>query len=59
MTQGSKTLEEIAELFGDTLATEHIGQIDVDAKNVSYGEIEDVEMRDHSIKQAMGSESRM
>ncbi|KAG8626231.1 hypothetical protein KVT40_005176 [Elsinoe batatas] len=29
---GHKSLEEIAELFGDTLATEHIGEIDVDAK---------------------------
>ncbi|TKX19973.1 high-affinity glucose transporter-4 [Elsinoe australis] len=29
---GHKSLEEIAELFGDTLATEHIGEIDVDEK---------------------------
>ncbi|KAF2221228.1 general substrate transporter [Elsinoe ampelina] len=29
---GHKSLEEIAELFGDTLATEHIGEIDVNAK---------------------------
>lgn len=38
MTQGGKSLEEIAELFGDTLATEHIGQIDVDAKTGARGE---------------------
>ncbi|TPX16388.1 uncharacterized protein E0L32_004037 [Thyridium curvatum] len=35
---GGKSLEEIAELFGDTLATEHIGRIDVDAKTGARGE---------------------
>ena len=29
---GNKSLEEIAELFGDTLVTEHIGKIDVEAE---------------------------
>lgn len=33
-----KSLEEIAELFGDTLATGHIGEIDVDAKGIELGE---------------------
>ncbi|XDG08390.1 hypothetical protein ABKA04_008005 [Annulohypoxylon sp. FPYF3050] len=33
-----KSLEEIAELFGDTLATGHIGEIDVDAKGIELEE---------------------
>ncbi|KAI4863399.1 general substrate transporter [Hypoxylon rubiginosum] len=33
-----KSLEEIAELFGDTLATGHIGEIDIDAKGIELGE---------------------
>lgn len=46
-----KTLEEIGELFGDTLATAHIGDIDVDGKqgagvieleNASYTRSRDV-----------------
>lgn len=32
-----KSLEEIAELFGDTLATSHIGEIDVEAKRDAIG----------------------
>ncbi|KAM5372598.1 hypothetical protein ACJZ2D_007372 [Fusarium nematophilum] len=32
---GGKTLEEIAELFGDTLATDRMGEIDLDAKNAA------------------------
>ncbi len=31
-------MEEIAELFGDTLATERIGEIDLDAKNAVLAE---------------------
>ncbi|KAJ4168766.1 hypothetical protein NW754_010694 [Fusarium falciforme] len=39
---GGKTLEEIAELFGDTLATDHLGEIDLDAKNAALvDEVED------------------
>ncbi|UPK92207.1 hypothetical protein LCI18_003142 [Fusarium solani-melongenae] len=39
---GGKTLEEIAELFGDTLATERLGEIDLDAKNAALvDEVED------------------
>ena len=30
---GGKSLEEIAEVFGDALATEHIGDIDVGKRN--------------------------
>jgi len=32
---GGKSLEEIAELFGDTLATDELGQIDVSAKRAT------------------------
>lgn len=31
--QSGKSLEEIAELFGDDLATNRLGELDVDAKN--------------------------
>ena len=37
-----KSLEEIAELFGDTLATEHLGEIDLHAKGAG------VEEREHA-----------
>ena len=41
--KGGKTLEEIAELFGDTLATDHLGEIDLDAKNAAL--VDEVENR--------------
>lgn len=47
LLQSGKSLEEIAEVFGDTLATEHIGQIDVNEKSAAlYGaEVERIEDR--------------
>ncbi|ETN41464.1 uncharacterized protein HMPREF1541_03400 [Cyphellophora europaea CBS 101466] len=40
---GGKTLEEIAEIFGDTLATEHVGEIDVDAKAELQGNVQEID----------------
>ncbi|KAJ9652103.1 hypothetical protein H2198_008660 [Neophaeococcomyces mojaviensis] len=40
---GDKTLKEIAEVFGDKMATNHIGHIDLDAKVDSTEQIESVE----------------
>lgn len=39
---GGKSLEEIAEIFGDTLATENIGNINVEMKRMSLHETEDI-----------------
>ncbi|EXJ85326.1 hypothetical protein A1O1_05690 [Capronia coronata CBS 617.96] len=44
--QSGKSIEEIAELFGDTLATNHIGEIDVDAKAAAPSTVEHVEEYD-------------
>jgi len=41
---GGKSLEEIAEVFGDSLAAEHLGHIDVDLKDVAKSDAHHVEV---------------
>jgi len=41
---GGKSLEEIAEVFGDSLAAEHLGHIDVDLKDVAKSDVHHVEV---------------